>query len=453
MSRPDTSTEAVPKGLKVTLVTFLLLCVIGIISAWDLVEVFRQTHVAPEEHESFCNISESMNCDEVALHDEFSVVLGTPVAVWAIAGYLFVALLCVLALVRARSRFGLGFLFLFGVFFVAVSLWLVYVMHFEIGSWCIVCLAIDVINFSLFGLSIAAIRISGSSTTEAIRSDFKSLLTRPLQTAGLAVLGTGLLAAAWFSGQELQDWIAQARAARRGAVEASGDSQSSQVLYVSQKNERLEEHAWSEKTKDTPQKQACLEKEAEAGAPRALSIQVGTSEEGYHWKGAENPTIEIHEFTDFQCPFCRNAHMLLNKLISRYPNKLRVYHRHLPLDHHCNSKLDRPFHPRACELSRISVCAGRQGRFNEMVDYLFHNSQTIQSQNLTAQDIAKALELDLGKFDCCMDDPQSMGPIQTDLLAAGELNLRGTPAYLINGQIYYGKIPDEALKILDTSNP
>ncbi len=453
MSRPDTSTEAVPKGLKVTLVTFLLLCVIGVISAWDLVEVFRQTHVAPEEHESFCNISESMNCDEVALHDEFSVVLGTPVAVWAIAGYLFVALLSVLALVRARSRFGLGFLFLFGVFFVVVSLWLVYVMHFEIGSWCIVCLAIDVINVSLFGLSIAAIRISERSVTEAIRSDLKSLVTRPLQTAGLAVLGAGLLAAAWFSGQHLQDWIAQARAARQSSVEASGDSQSSQVLYVSQKNERLEERAWSEKTQDTPKKEACLEKEAEAGAPPALSVQVGTSDEGYPWKGAAHPTIEIHEFTDFQCPFCRDAHMLLNKLVSRYPNKLRVYHRHLPLDHHCNSKLDKPFHPRACELSRVAVCASRQGRFHEMADYLFHNSQTIRSQNLSAQDIAKALALDLGKFNCCMDDPQSMRPIEADLSAAAKLNLRGTPAFLINGQVYYGKIPNDALKILDTTKP
>lgn len=445
--------DPAPKGLKTVLVTFLLLCVIGIISAWHLVDVFRQTHLAPEEHKSFCNISESMNCDEVALHDEFSVVLGSPVAVWAVAGYAFVALLALLALARSRSGFGHGFLFLIGVLFVAVSLWLIYVMHFEIGSWCIVCLAIDVINLSLFGLSIAAIRISKRPLIESIRSDFKSLLTSPLLTAGLAFAGIGLLVAAWFGGQYLQTWIAEARVARMAQKQAGAEADSPHVVYVSRQDERLGQDNWSRKTQDTPKDQACLEKKADAAMRPSLSVQVGTSKDGYPWKGAENPVLEIHEFTDFECPYCRNAHMMANKLVSRYAGRLRVYHRHLPLDHHCNRSVDRPFHPRACELSRIAVCAGRQGRFFEMADYLFHNGQTIRSRNLSATEIAEALALDLGKFSCCMDDPESMRPIETDLSAAATLNLRGTPAFLIDGQVYYGKIPDEALKTLDAAQP
>jgi protein-disulfide isomerase/uncharacterized membrane protein len=453
MTHSEAPIEPAPKGLKVVLVTFVLLCAIGIISSWHLVEVFRQTHLAPEEHESFCNISEGMNCDKVALHDEFSVVLGTPVAVWAIAGYAFVALLSALALVRARSGFAQGFLFLFGVLFVAVSVWLVYVMHFEIGSWCIVCLAIDVINLSLFGLSIAAIRISRRTMAESIRLDFKGLLTMPAQSVGMVVVGTGLLTAAWFGGQHLQDWIVHARADRQAEHASRGVLDTSRVLYVSQEDERLEEQKWANKTQDTPKDQACRDKEAHTGKPQAMSVQVGTSEEGYHWKGADHPTIEIHEFTDFECPYCRNAHMMVNKLISRYSGQLRVFHRHLPLDNRCNSKLDRPFHPRACELSRIAVCAGQQGRFFEMADYLFHNAQTIRSQNLSATDIAAALALDLGKFNCCMDDPQSMRSIEKDLSDAEALNLRGTPAFVINGEVYYGKIPDEALKTLGISEP
>jgi len=453
MTQVESSMEPAPKGLRVVLVTIVLLCVIGIISSWHLVEVFRLTHLAPEEHESFCNISESMNCDKVALQDEFSVVLGTPVAVWAIAGYALVALLSLLAMLRSRARFGQGFLFLSGVLFVAVSLWLVYVMHFEIGSWCIVCLAIDAINLFLFGLSIAAIRISQRTLAEAVIADFKSLLTSPLQAAGLAVVGAGLLAAAWSGGQYLQAWIAEARAARQAPKQAGADSESPQVLYVSRRDERLGQDNWSKKTRDTPRDQACLEKESAAAARPKPSVQAGTSEEGYHWKGAEHPTLEIHEFTDFECPHCRNAHMMVSQLVSRYPGRLRVYHRHLPLDHHCNAKLDRPFHPRACELSRIAVCAGQQGRFWEMGDYLFHNAQTIRAQRLSATDIASTLALDLGRFQCCMDDPQSMRPIEADLQAAAALNLRGTPAFVIDGQIYYGKISDEALKALDTPRP
>jgi uncharacterized membrane protein len=338
MTNLASSTESVPRGLKVVLVTFVLLCGIGIISSWHLVEVFRQTHLDPEGFKSFCNISESMNCDRVALHDEFSVVLGTPVAIWAIAGYMFVALLSVLALFRTRSRFGQGFLFLFGVLLVAVSLWLVYVMHFKIGSWCIVCLAIDAINLSLFGLSIAAIRISTRTVAESIRSDFSDLLTVPSQTAAMAVVGTGLLAAAWLGGQHLQSNITEDRASRPAAEKSGTNSGDPQVLYVSQKDEQLEERKWSKKTQDTPDGENCDQGGNDAASP-VMSIRIGVSEEGYNWKGAEHPAIEIHEFTDFQCPYCSGAHMLVSKLLSRYPGRLRIYHRHLPLDHHCNDQL------------------------------------------------------------------------------------------------------------------
>ncbi len=441
------------KGLKVVFVTYALLCIVGIISAWHLVEVFRQTHTAPEAHESFCNISEGMNCDKVALHDEFSVFLGTPVAVWAVAGYLFVALLALTALFRARSGFAQGFLFLLGILFVVVSLWLIYAMHFEIGSWCIVCLSIDVINLSLFGLSIAALRISKQRINASIFSDFRSLIEKPLQTVVLAVVGIGLLFCAWRYGENLQAQIEKERAALGPKDTATEETQSPRMLYASRKDERLEEKSWSKKTADTPSDKACLVKKEGKESTASGVVQVGIDKAGHNWKGAENPKLEIFEFTDFECPYCRNAHMMVNKLLARYAGQLRVVHRHLPLDNACNGSVQRPFHQRACELSRIAVCAGKQGRFFEMTDYLFHNAKTIRAENLSAEAIAKALELDLGKFNCCMEDPESMAPIASDLKEAASLNLRGTPAFVINGQVYYGKIPDEALKPLETPAP
>ncbi|MBN2716056.1 MAG: thioredoxin domain-containing protein [Deltaproteobacteria bacterium] len=448
LSNEVTSSKVESRALKIVFVVYVLLCAIGIISSWHLVEVFRQTHIAPEEHESFCNISEGMNCDKVAMNDEFSVFLGTPVAIWAISGYLFVALLAAIAVFRTREKFGHGILFLFGVLFVIISLWLIYVMHFEIGSWCIVCLSIDVINCSLFGLGVAAIRISKRGVIESIRSDLTNVFRAPLPAVGLAIAGAGLLAVAWFSGQHLQQHIQAALAQRNDAVDKQDQPQPHKMLYVSQTDEHLEEKRWSNKTDDTPQGNACDDKKShiESEVP---TVRVGVSKEGRHWKGADTPQLEIQEFTDFQCPYCRNAHMLINKLVSKYAGQLRVYHRHLPLDHHCNSQIGRPFHPRACELSRIAVCAGRQNRFFEMTDYLFHNAKEIQSQNLSAQDIAKALALDLGKFDCCMDDPESMIPIETDLTEAAKRNLRGTPAFIVGDQIYYGKIPEDALESLN----
>ena len=131
---------------------------------------------------------------------------------------------------------------------------------------------------------------------------------------------------------------------------------------------------------------------------------------------------------------------------------MRGYHRHLPLDHNCIPSVTRPFHPRACELSRVAVCAGRQGRFFEMADYLFHNAQQIRTEKMSASDIAHNLALDLGKFECCMNETDAMDTIKADMQEASRRNLRGTPAFVVGDQVYYGKIPEEALKGLGVSS-
>ncbi len=438
-----------PRSFRIILVSYILFSLFGAICAWHLVDVFRLTHIFPETHRSFCNINETMNCDQVALHDEFSVVLGTPVAVWGLAGFAFVTLLALAILLRARARLGPGLLFLFSCLFVLVSLWLVYVMHFEIGAWCIVCLAIDAVNLSLLGFSIGAVRVSGKRIKPAVLDDLRFLLRRPAVLAGFAAAGAGVLGGAWLYGQHLQESIAAARKAEKKDEQGANGSQ---VLYLSRKNEQLESEAWSQKTGDTPQEKACAEKEERSDGEGAV-VQVGVSPEGFNWKGATDPVLEIQEFTDFQCPHCRRAHLMVSKLVARFPDRIRVYHRHLPLDQHCNPMLDRPFHQRACELSRIAVCAGQQGRFWEMADYLFHNSKEIAQANTPAEAIAKDLELDMGRFDCCMGSAETMAPIEADVKAALALKLRGTPAFVIDGKVYYGKIPDEALKQLGAAVP
>jgi protein-disulfide isomerase/uncharacterized membrane protein len=455
------------------------------ICAYDLIIIFRDTHINPQGSESFCNINESVNCDKVALHDEYSVVLGTPVAIWAFAGFVLAAILALVSAVRVRQRFGLGFLFLTGVLFLIVSAWLIYVMHVKIQAWCVVCLAIDVINVGLFGLALAAIRLGGISISRAIVDDFKGLFRSPLVLILLLAAACGSLGGGYLTGARLMEDIAAKRTDRESApskdttegpklvylsTSQPKDSpenqppplkpenpspeitEQPQVVFASGTKQEGSLGEWPTPSKDTPVKEACdCHRQAAGGTverPEVQQIQVGVDSDGLHWKGSPNPLMVIHEFTDFECPHCRKAHLMLNKLMSNYPGKLRVYHRHFPLDHNCNRMIPSPFHPRACELSRIAVCAAQQGRFWEMTDYLFHNAEEIRNSRRSADDIARSLELDMGKFQCCMGEADSLDTVLSDIEAALELELKGTPAYVINGTVYYGKIPDEALEAL-----
>ena len=62
---------------------------------------------------------------------------------------------------------------------------------------------------------------------------------------------------------------------------------------------------------------------------------------GWHWIGATKPTVTIYEFSDYQCPHCLRGHEQMRKLLAQYPDKLRLVHRHYPLDHQCNPAINR----------------------------------------------------------------------------------------------------------------
>jgi protein-disulfide isomerase len=180
-------------------------------------------------------------------------------------------------------------------------------------------------------------------------------------------------------------------------------------------------------------------------ASPSAQVQNGVTPDGHYWIGSASPGVEIHEFTDYQCPHCRRAHMMARKLLSENPESVRIYHRHLPLDQACNPAIQRPFHKRACELSRVAACAGQQGRFWEMNDFLFQRSGEINNEQWSAEDIAARLELDLDKFRCCMGDSKATEIVDRDVAEGNNLGIKGTPAFVINGEIHYGRLPVEAL--------
>lgn len=400
------------RSVPVALLSCLLFCVVGLGVSVELTRVYALARTDPDYH-SFCAVSDAVNCQVVALSG-YATVLSVPTSVWAGAGYVFCMALIFLALLR-RNTFGLGFLFGTGLLFVLVSCVLAYVMAARIGSLCILCLALDIVNFAILVVSFFALRTTGNGVLQAMREDIRAVLRSPLIALPLAVIAFLVLGAAIWYGRGLTTRL------DTGLVAAAGQSgQGGQMGGQCEPGE----HSW--------QKQ----------------LRTGLSPEGYPWVGAEKPLVEIHEFTDYQCPHCRRAHFTIRRLVSDYPDRLRVYHRNFPLDHKCNPTIERPFHERACELARVAVCAGYQGRFFEMNDFLFQHADEIRQKEMTAEDIARRLELDLSRFRCCMEDPEVSRAIARDIEAGRELGIQGTPAFVIDGKIYYGRIPREVIESL-----
>src|SRR5262245_40816528 len=63
-------------------------------------------------------------------------------------------------------------------------------------------------------------------------------------------------------------------------------------------------------------------------------------------------TVTLVEFSDYQCPFCRRAHLSLDSLL-RDGERIAIVYRHFPLD----------IHQAASGAAKASICAEAQGRF------------------------------------------------------------------------------------------
>lgn len=151
-------------------------------------------------------------------------------------------------------------------------------------------------------------------------------------------------------------------------------------------------------------------------------------------KGAENAKIEIVEFSDFQCPYCKQVNPALNGVVEKYGDKVKLVFRQFPLT---------SIHPEAFKAAEASLCASDQGKFWEMHDLLFEEQRQLSIENLKEK--AQRLGLNKAKFDACLDGDNYTAQVQTDLQEGALAGVTGTPALFINGRPYSGNRTVDAM--------
>jgi protein-disulfide isomerase/uncharacterized membrane protein len=431
MSRSKTNRT---KRGKPFLLAIALVCVIGVGVAVELTRVYLLTNKDPS-FESFCAVNEGVNCQTVAV-SAYAATFGVANSLWAIFAYLWLAAVAVWGMVRrGAGRWPTGLVLAVGSALLAVAVILLGIMEFAIGSLCILCLGLDAVNVAIFILAVGRWRSTAPEQKpwRLLRDDVSWLLGKPAPLAAMTGLTVSLLVGTVAYGNHVEQLIAEAQPpldddGRDGQLKIGPDQ------YVPQPG---------------PAAHACKGAECECGhgdhGKQQATIQMGRDEEGHQWVGAAEPQKVVHEFTDYECPFCRKAHMRLRALISRNPTYLRVVHRNFPLDQACNSSIKKEFHQHACMLAKVAYCAGQQGRFWEMNDYLFQHAATIREREMTGRQLAEQLELDLDKFDCCLTSSEATEHLKRDIEAGLKLEIRGTPSFLVDGKVSAGGLPKEVV--------
>ena len=141
--------------------------------------------------------------------------------------------------------------------------------------------------------------------------------------------------------------------------------------------------------------------------------------------GPPNAPVTIVEFSDFQCPYCKQAAITLKTAMQSYGPNVRLVFKQMPLS----------IHPEAFQAAQASVCAGEQEKFWEFHDVLF------SSGDLSEQSLKKyALNLGLSttQFNTCLSSETSAAVVRRDMQEAMRADVRGTPTFFVNGRIMRG---------------
>jgi protein-disulfide isomerase len=139
-------------------------------------------------------------------------------------------------------------------------------------------------------------------------------------------------------------------------------------------------------------------------------------------RGNTNAKVVIHEWSDFQCPFCGRVEPTVAQVMKEYGDKVKFVWHDLPLPMH-------PDAPLAAEAGREAFKQKGPSAFWSMHDKMFANQQKIKRDDLDGY--AKELNLDLDKWKAALDGSSHTAEIEADKKAGNDDGIQGTPAFLV----------------------
>ena len=151
---------------------------------------------------------------------------------------------------------------------------------------------------------------------------------------------------------------------------------------------------------------------------------------------ASHPTalIDIVEYSDFQCPYCRELAPTLSRVLAKYGSLVRLVWKDYPL----------PIHAFAKEAAEAARCAAEQEKFWQYHDVLFDRQKEFASAAFL--EFARQLDLDMAAFESCVRSKKYAVRIAAAGEEAQQLGITSTPTLFVNGRRVTGAV---AFEILD----
>ena len=158
-------------------------------------------------------------------------------------------------------------------------------------------------------------------------------------------------------------------------------------------------------------------------------------------KGNPHADVTLVEFADFECPSCKALTDSLQSIWPLIKNEVKLYFMNYPLDSTINTYMKHQIHKYAGIAACAGVCAQKGGDFWDYHDEIFYNQKDLNRNFLL--DLAEKYGWNRKKFSACMDSPDVIRRVKSDIEAGNSVKILSTPDLFINGRhVKYWNRPD-----------
>jgi uncharacterized membrane protein/protein-disulfide isomerase len=371
----------------------IVLSALGLAASAAALYVHYRLLTVPD-YSSFCDISETVSCQQV-FQSEYGSVAGVPVAAGGAIWSALVLMLSIWGMRQPKSETAsraAGYVFLLSTVGLAAVFYFAYASFFVLRQACPLCMTMYASVIGIFLISAGTAGPLGALRA-GLGKDLSALRGSPT-AAALAVIWA-IASAGLVLAFPREQPVAQA-SAQSSVPAAPVETLSPEQL--------AELHGWLDRQPRVPEAMP-------QGGAKVLLLK----------------------FNDYQCPSCRQAWVLYKDIIAKYeaayPGAFRYESRDFPLELECG--VGDAGHRAACEAAVAVRLAREKGMDKQLEAALFER----QSAAMTRDDVKAALKevAQIGEADFDARYATFLESVRADAQLGQKLGVTGTPTFFLNG--------------------
>lgn len=261
----------------------------------------------------------------------------------------------------------------------------------------------------------------------------KSLRLGVVASILLGLVGTGFGIYQFVKEKELAQEIASVKSSVKQVMDVEGITFKSKAEFEAAVAESINKFVAQKQQADIEQKYALFQ-----GAPEKV-------EDGKHIYGDLGARFTLVEFSDMECPFCKQFHDTPKQIVDASKGNVNVQWKHMPLDFH---------NPAARKEALAAECIAEQKGnrgFWVFVNDIFYHSQGNGAGVADLASVATGVGADLDVLRECLRSGKYEDKVEADIQKAKSYGVNGTPATFVvdnqtgKSQLLGGAQPAQAI--------